>query len=54
METNFFGLIDVTRTGLEHMRDQQPSGGVIQQITSIGGQRGVAFFSLYLLNDSTT
>lgn len=47
MEINFFGLIDVTRTALEHMRDQKPSGGVIQQITSIGGQRGVPFFSLY-------
>ena len=47
MEINFFGLIDVTRIALEHMRDQKPSGGVIQQITSIGGQRGVPFFSLY-------
>ena len=47
MEINFFGLLDVTRTALEHMRDQKPSGGVIQQITSIGGQRGIPFFSLY-------
>ena len=29
------------------MRNQSPQGGVIQQITSIGGQRGVPFFSLY-------
>lgn len=37
MEINFFGLIDVTRTALEVMRDgQKPSGGVIQQVTSIG------------------
>jgi len=47
MEINFFGLIDVTRVALEHMREQKPSGGVIQQITSIGGQRGVPYFSLY-------
>ncbi len=47
MEINFFGLIDVTRIALEHMREQKPSGGVIQQITSIGGQRGVPFFSIY-------
>jgi NAD(P)-dependent dehydrogenase (short-subunit alcohol dehydrogenase family) len=39
MEVNFFGLIDVTRKALEVMRGQQ-SGGVIQQVTSIGGQRG--------------
>lgn len=47
MEINFFGLIDVTRIALEHMRNQKPSGGVIQQVTSIGGQRGVPCFSIY-------
>jgi len=47
MDINFFGLIDVTRVAMETMREQKPSGGVIQQITSIGGQRGVPFFSLY-------
>ena len=47
MEINFFGLLDVTRTALETMRSQKPSGGLIQQVTSIGGQRGVPFFSLY-------
>lgn len=47
MEINFFGLIDVTRTAMETLREQKPSGGVIQQVTSIGGQRGVPFFSLY-------
>jgi NAD(P)-dependent dehydrogenase (short-subunit alcohol dehydrogenase family) len=59
METNFFGLIDVTRKALETMRDQKPSGGVIQQVTSIGGQRGVPFFSICMssfafLHDSVT
>lgn len=41
MEVNFFGLINVTRTAMEAMRKQEPSGGLIQQVTSIGGQRGV-------------
>ncbi|OAP53728.1 hypothetical protein AYL99_12100 [Fonsecaea erecta] len=48
MEVNFFGLIDVTREALRIMRTKNsPPGGVIQQVTSIGGQRGVAGFSLY-------
>lgn len=48
MEVNFFGLLDVTRKALEVMRDEnKPSGGLIQQITSIGGQRGVPSFSIY-------
>ena len=47
MEINFFGLIDVTRKALESMRAQKPQGGVIQQVTSIGGQRGVPQFSIY-------
>ena len=47
MEVNFFGLINVTRTALETMRSQKPQGGLIQQVTSIGGQVGVPGFSLY-------
>ncbi|KIX00362.1 uncharacterized protein Z518_10501 [Rhinocladiella mackenziei CBS 650.93] len=47
-DVNFFGLLDVTRTALAVMRDRQsPPGGLIQQITSIGGQRGVPLFSAY-------
>jgi len=46
MEVNYFGLLDVTRKALEVMRDvNKPCGGKIQQITSIGGQRGVPTFS---------
>jgi len=45
MEINFFGLIDVTRKALEQMREQK-TGGVIQQVTSIGGQVGVPTFSI--------
>ena len=37
MEINFFGLLDVTRRSLEVMRDLK-TGGVIQQVTSIGGR----------------
>lgn len=40
MEVNFFGLTEVTRKAVAVMRDQKPSGGLIQQVTSIGGQRG--------------
>ena len=47
MEVNFFGLLDVTRVALETMREQKPCGGLIQQVTSIGGQRGVPTFSVY-------
>jgi NAD(P)-dependent dehydrogenase (short-subunit alcohol dehydrogenase family) len=47
MDVNFFGLIAVTRKAMEVMRAQKPSGGLIQQVTSIGGQRGVPLFSIY-------
>lgn len=39
MEVNFFGVVNVTRKAMETMRDLK-TGGVIQQVTSIGGQRG--------------
>jgi len=47
MNVNFFGLIDVTRKAMQVMREQKPSGGLIQQVTSIGGQRGFPTFSIY-------
>jgi NAD(P)-dependent dehydrogenase (short-subunit alcohol dehydrogenase family) len=40
MEIDFFGLIDVTRKAVETMRDLK-TGGVIQNVTSIGGQVGM-------------
>ncbi|KAF1976687.1 NAD(P)-binding protein [Bimuria novae-zelandiae CBS 107.79] len=46
MEINFFGLVDVTCKAMETMRDLK-TGGVIQQVTSIGGQMGVPGFSIY-------
>jgi NAD(P)-dependent dehydrogenase (short-subunit alcohol dehydrogenase family) len=46
MEVNFFGVLNVTRKALAVMRDEQkPCGGVIQQITSIGGRFGFPTFS---------
>lgn len=48
MEVNFFGLLKVTRRAMKIMREtNKPAGGKIQQVTSIGGQRGVPFFSIY-------
>ncbi|KAM0754015.1 NAD(P)-binding protein [Meredithblackwellia eburnea MCA 4105] len=46
MDVNFFGLIAVTRKAMKVMRDLK-TGGLIQQVTSIGGQRGVPLFSIY-------
>ncbi|KAL8677310.1 MAG: hypothetical protein Q9186_006243 [Xanthomendoza sp. 1 TL-2023] len=40
MEVNFFGLINVTKKAMEVMREQQPSGGLIQQVSSAAGQIG--------------
>lgn len=48
MDVNFFGLLDVTRRALEVMRDtNSPPGGLIQQVTSIGGQYGYPTYSIY-------
>lgn len=47
MEVNFFGLMAVTKKAMSVMREQKPSGGLIQQVTSIGGQTGVPLFSIY-------
>ncbi|KAL2063721.1 hypothetical protein VTL71DRAFT_5526 [Oculimacula yallundae] len=47
MEVNFFGLINVTRKAMSVMREQKPSGGLIQNVTSVGGQIGVPTFSIY-------
>ncbi|KAI4228380.1 MAG: hypothetical protein L6R36_001663 [Xanthoria steineri] len=47
MEVNFFGLLNVTKKAMAVMREQKPSGGLIQQVTSIAGQHGVPQFSIY-------
>jgi len=44
-DVNVFGLFECTRAALAIMREQ--GGGVIQQITSIGGQIGVPLYSTY-------
>lgn len=47
MDVNFFGLIACTRKAMSVMRAQSPPGGLIQQVSSIGGQRGFPLFSVY-------
>ncbi|KAF2467291.1 NAD(P)-binding protein [Lindgomyces ingoldianus] len=46
LEVNLFGLINVTRKAMEIMRELK-TGGIIQQVTSVGGQVGVPNFSIY-------
>ena len=40
MDVNFFGLLAVTRKAMQVMREQKPCGGMIQQVSSTGGQLG--------------
>ncbi|KKY39956.1 putative short-chain dehydrogenase reductase sdr [Diaporthe ampelina] len=48
MDVNFMGVVRVTRQAIQTMRDiNNPPGGLIQQITSIGGQAGMAVVSAY-------
>lgn len=48
MDVNFMGVVRVTRTAIQVMRDvNRPPGGLIQQITSIGGQLGMPALSGY-------
>ncbi|KAI1164425.1 hypothetical protein F5B18DRAFT_650699 [Nemania serpens] len=48
MDVNFMGVARVTRTAIRIMRDiNMPPGGLIQQITSIGGQCGMPALSAY-------
>lgn len=47
VDVNLFGCINVTRTAVRVMREQQPSGGLIQQISSMAGQKGMPTFSVY-------
>ncbi|KAI1077721.1 NAD(P)-binding protein [Whalleya microplaca] len=48
MEVNFMGVVRVTRVAIRVMREiNKPPGGLIQQITSIGGQLGMPALSAY-------
>ena len=47
MDVNFYGVLAVTKKAMSVMRDQKPSGGLIQQVTSIGGQIGLPLVSVY-------
>lgn len=46
MDINFYGLAKVTKKALEVMREQKPSDGLTQQVTSVGGQIGVPTFRI--------
>ena len=45
LAVNFWGVVTVTRKAMEVMRGQK-TGGVIQQVTSIGGQLGLPVLSI--------
>lgn len=47
IEINFFGCVNVTRRAVRAMREQTPAGGLIQQISSMAGQKGMPTFSIY-------
>ncbi len=52
MDTNFWGLVDVTKRVLPIMRDENPKnggqqGGVIANVTSMGGRVGYPASSFY-------
>ncbi|KAI9706065.1 MAG: hypothetical protein M1836_005471 [Candelina mexicana] len=46
-EINFFGVLAVTREAMQVMRQQRPSGGLVQQVSSIGAQIGFPWASAY-------
>jgi NAD(P)-dependent dehydrogenase (short-subunit alcohol dehydrogenase family) len=48
MDVNFMGVVRVTRAAIRVMRDiNRPPGGLIQQLTSIGGQLGMPALAGY-------
>lgn len=48
MEVNFFGVVNVTRAAIRTFRTaNEPVGGRVLQVSSIGGQRGMSTFSFY-------
>jgi NAD(P)-dependent dehydrogenase (short-subunit alcohol dehydrogenase family) len=47
MDVNFTGALVSTRTAIKVMREQNPPGGIIQQITSIGGRIGMPWMCMY-------
>ncbi|KAJ5462153.1 hypothetical protein N7530_010358 [Penicillium desertorum] len=47
MDVNFTGALVSTRAAIKVMREQNPPGGIIQQITSIGGRIGMPWMCMY-------
>lgn len=47
MNVNFTGLLLCTKAAMRTMRQQEPKGGLIMQVTSIGGRIGFPWMSMY-------
>jgi len=47
MNVNFTGLLLCTKAAMKAMRQQEPKGGLIVQVTSIGGRIGFPWMSMY-------
>ncbi|KAH6644191.1 hypothetical protein C7974DRAFT_467864 [Boeremia exigua] len=47
MNVNFTGLLLCTKAAMKAMRQQEPKGGLIMQVTSIGGRIGFPWMSMY-------
>lgn len=47
MNVNFTGLLLCTKAAMKAMREQKPKGGLIMQVTSIGGRIGFPWMSMY-------
>lgn len=46
IDVNFFGVVDVTRKAIATMRELK-TGGLVQQVSSIGGLQGYPAYSIY-------
>ncbi|KAF2999434.1 hypothetical protein E8E13_007626 [Curvularia kusanoi] len=47
MNVNFTGVLFCTKAAMKAMRQQEPQGGLIMQVTSIGGRIGFPWMSMY-------
>ncbi|KAJ4993964.1 short-chain dehydrogenase [Stagonosporopsis vannaccii] len=47
MTVNFTGVLLCTKAAMKAMRHQEPKGGLIMQVTSIGGRIGFPWMSMY-------
>lgn len=47
MNVNFTGLLLCTKAAMKTMREQEPKGGIIMQVTSVAGRIGFPWMSMY-------